>query len=242
MKVAICISGQTRNYTKFYELFKRNVLGVIPNSDIYISTWAEDNINQVKFLFNPKQIEVEYYNPNQLIDYNKFSQFSKQFQNGSNAVPENQVPMYYKMWRCNEMVKDSDIEYDLVIRTRFDHIYATPLDIYQLYEATKSKKTIYTYIDPLPQYPGWLYDGLAMGTPEVMNTYSELYLDLYNQALESNDWVSHVLLRDYITKNSLKPKNLNNVIGVVRSDTHFLLYFAQLFSEETMKQAWENVK
>ena len=240
MKVAICISGQTRNYSKYYELFQRNVLGVVPNSDIYISTWADESTNQVKFLFNPKQIEVEQYNPNQLINYNKFSQFSKQFQNDSNAIPENQVPMYYKVWKCNELVKQSGIEYDLIIRTRFDHIYATPLDLHQLYEATRSRKTIYTYIDPFPQYPGWLYDGLAVGVPEVMNVYSNLYLDLYDQALGTNDWVSHAILRDYMIKYKIKPKNLNSIIGVTRKDKD-ILYFLQLFNQDMCEQAWKTI-
>lgn len=245
MKAAICISGLPHHFEKGFNLLKRNLLDLLPEYDIYISTWDDDKVSwdKLKSTYSPKSISIEKYVPSQLLDYSKIIKALNEFKvEDPEANPTNQIPMYYQIWKCNELVKSSNVKYDLIIRTRFDLVPSTPLDLRQLDNAINNPNLLYTYIDPRPSYPNWTYDGFAIGSPEVMNIYSNMFLNLYDQIIKSNSWVTHILLRDYLQdKPKIEVKNLNNVIGIYRGNNKFIAYFSSMFDKETWELSWKNL-
>ncbi len=129
MKIALCFSGNIRdiNETKNFwiDLIKEY------DMDVYASFWDVENeekgdtLNNFLKIYTPKKYEVENYriykettqdiaslhiqSPKVIMEHLRKS--SKAF---------GQLPMYYKVWRCNILSKQLGIDYDIVIRARTD--------------------------------------------------------------------------------------------------------------------------
>ena len=89
--------------------------------------------------------------------------------------------MYYKINRCGEMVKDSNVDYDLILRLRSDILFSEDL-ILQL----PKENTIYS-----PIKSSWdqsMNDQIIYGNKEVMGIYHNLYNKLPEIWM---GWVSH---------------------------------------------------
>ncbi len=123
LKVALCISGHFREYRKTFQSIKTTIIDIF-HPDIFISTWDEpgywtsnndkgvDNygrsldIEDVKEIFNPTNIEVEDLN----VFKNLFEDISdmivsKQENKLRWGRKQNLVGMYYKIWKCNNLKK-----------------------------------------------------------------------------------------------------------------------------------------
>ena len=113
--------------------------------------------------------------------------------------------MYYKINRCGEMVKDSNVDYNLILRLRSDILFSEDL-ILQL----PKENTIYS-----PIKSSWdqsMNDQIIYGNKEVMS----IYYNLYNKLPEIwMGWVSHAtpeaLLFHHMKKNniSMESQNIN---------------------------------
>jgi len=244
MRTAICISGLDRYYKETYTLFKENILDKLPGEyDIFISTWETENILDIKDLYKPTLIKTDPNIPENLKWYEEWEDFYTKFPNNSDANPGNTLPMLYKVKDCMEMVKEYGqtvtIAYDYVIRTRFDILYNTPLNLYQLLNLNPSEISI--HYSPRPEEPGWLYDGFAFGGWKTMTTYSNLYDNLLNQSKESNTWVIHEILRDYLINNNIQPINPDNMIGMIKQERP-IIFFAQHYPEKIKDIAWKNLE
>jgi hypothetical protein len=138
MKVALCFSGHLRdlNETKTFwvDLIKKYDI------DVYASFWDIENpelgdtINDFLKIYTPKKYEVENYKIFKETTQNIASLhiespniLDKTFQDSSKAF--GQLSMYYKVWRCNMLSKQLDIEYDLVIRARIDTVLDNQFDL-----------------------------------------------------------------------------------------------------------------
>ncbi len=148
-KIAICLSGHTRNFIKNYCSIKKYILNKY-DADIFIHTWEQvghvintvdasgnpkkiidnsqkANIDNIKTLYNPKKIIVE----NQLSsEYNgKVPKRVKQNAYKAKNHVNNNLNYYGQMYTISyannlkiEYEKENNITYDYVIRMRFDYI------------------------------------------------------------------------------------------------------------------------
>jgi len=244
MKTAVCISGLSRSYKETYTLFKENILDQLPGEyDIFISTWETEDILDIKDLYKPTLIKTDPNIPEDLKWYEEWKNFYTRFPNNSDANPGNTVPMLYKVKDCMQMVegysKTVGVEYDFVIRTRFDIIHSTPLNLYQLL-SIQNKNYLGIHNSNVQHEPGWLYDGFAFGNWETMKIYSNLYDNLLEQAQKSNSWVIHEILRDYTITHQIPTLNPDNMIGMLRQG-QWIIFFTSNYPQNVKDIAWNNL-
>jgi hypothetical protein len=170
MKIALCLFGFPRTYKKGYKDLKKYLLDKY-DIDIYCHLWwkqnnyspkapwisdpllimDEDIKNEIQDLYNPKKIIME--NPDDFIHKNT-NEVDKLILDEINSKTDyysieaakycyKAIPsMFYSMTTCVNLALDSKIEYDFIIRTRYDiNIQQDLPDIYTL-----SKE--YIYINP----------------------------------------------------------------------------------------------
>jgi len=182
MKVALCFSGHLRDIeeTKVFwtELIKKY------NIDVYASFWDVENaelgdtINNFLKIYTPKKYEIERYDifektkniasmkiesPQSIAPL--FQQTSKNF---------GQLPMWYKIWKCNNLTKELGIEYDIVIRARIDIVLDENFEIIPNNMLNVPIGNVHSH---WPNSEG-LNDCFGYGTPKIMDYYSFLYLQI----------------------------------------------------------------
>lgn len=210
MKIAICIAGEIRpNFKKNLESFNLNLRCILPNFDIFVSTWEGDLTKDFIDLVKPIKYKLEYFAPEKLVGYEEFVK--------TNSIPacKNIIPMLYKCWDGLNLIDDS---YDIIIRTRPDLLYATPIDLYQIINLFYNQQSIGIHIDKTVGCEGWLFDGFAIGSYNAVKKYSELYLNFIEEAQASGSLISHIVLKDFLLKKNINVIHLNNVIGLIRKE------------------------
>lgn len=167
MKIALCLSGETRNFQKNFLNLKQYIIDPY-NVDIFIHTWSyrgdknapkyyflnydhneynkylnEDNTTHATELlktYKPKQCLIEYPDKNLFIDQLEHSQ-----QNSKNWW-FNGLMMYYSIFKSNELKiryeENRKVKYDIVIRSRMD-LYFEYLSFDNTFEDCIDNNTIY---------------------------------------------------------------------------------------------------
>lgn len=184
MKIALCFSGHMRdlNETKNFwtELIKKYDI------DVYASFWDIENvelgdtIKEFQKVYTPKKLEVESYSSFEKTTQSIASMYLKPPTELEGAFIDaskkfNQLPMYYKIWKCNMLTKTLDIEYDIVIRARIDILLDENFEI-------KSNKALNvpmgTNMVRTFNNSDGINDCFAYGNPKIMDYYSFIYLQL----------------------------------------------------------------
>ena len=86
-----------------------------------------------------------------------------------------------KLYRCNEMLKDSDTEYDIVVRCRFEFSPHLLIPIKHIYSKHGGENVVFLLggwkcVPPMVFMDEFICDGFAFGSPRVMDVFSSLYL------------------------------------------------------------------
>ena len=189
MKIAICYSGMFRNFQKNVDNHIEHLISKY-DCDVYLSFWdvygfgavnikssiedndyiTEQDKEEILSKLKPKNFEFESYNELE----NFFDLEGKKYdESGFAPFCKNVLSMYYKIQKCGEMVKNSGIDYDLILRLRGDVFFNEDL-ILQL----PKENTVYH-----PERASWtkaMNDQLGYGNKEVMY----IYYDLYNKLPE----------------------------------------------------------
>lgn len=230
MRIAICISGQTRSYDKGYEYLRRNLLDH-HDCDIFIHTWNNSvySTNDVVSLYKPVSFVSEDYpfTPDQL---------NSKYTNTPNALKfpaANSVYAYYSLFRSCLLKIDREIKtkrYDWVVKTRFDYALNGNLPFDQLNPAK-----IYIPNCRMVLTRDFGNDQFAFGSSEVMNMYMSTYLNLdlyYENGYQMNgeemlkaNLHYHGLIGthlEYVDMNNPFPPGLYNGTphSLIRDDNH----------------------
>ncbi len=176
MKIAICISGQPRNFKQGYASLKTHFLDKY-DCDIYFHTWRLSKFQSTDFGFgNTKysltnedyQNLIQLYNPKDWTIERPIVFDASGYQCPIWRQPLNStLSMFYSIYKSIQLVEQ---DYDYVIRTRFDVEYSK----FNL-ELPQEGITIPEWnTDPRVKHRGY-YDVFAIGTQACMETYSEVF-------------------------------------------------------------------
>jgi hypothetical protein len=197
MKISVCYSGMFRNFQNNVDNHIEHLISKY-DCDVYLSFWDTHGFGSFRDKHNikhddiiPEHVKVEILNKlhPKNFEFEPFSQLEHFFEFEGKKYRDSEHPpfcknilsMYYKINRCGEMVKDSNVDYDLILRLRSDILFSEDL-ILQL----PKENTIYS-----PIKSSWnqsMNDQIIYGNKEVMG----IYYNLYNKLPEIwMGWVSH---------------------------------------------------
>ena len=139
MKIAICISGQMRTYKKCCDQMLTRFKEF--NPDIFIYTWrqngksargGEENNEDITYdelnrLYKPKGVVIEEYKNSYLYELEGVTYPESIKKKSVETKSVTSIPMFYTMYKCNNLRKKYNKNYDIVIRIRPDLIL--PSDI-----------------------------------------------------------------------------------------------------------------
>lgn len=193
MKIAICISGDMRNYLQTHINQFENIFNQL-DCDIFISSWedAQTDWNQVISTYLPKALRIDRKTPQ--------------------AREEKTIAlgMYYKIFTCFQMVKESDQAYEAVIRMRPDSVFDSVITMPEIQS--------YLWTSGIEKKSKWVEDTFAFGSPHVMETYSSLYLDIHHLAEEIGTYHPETLLAHHLKSQGIPVKECLVSSGTLRDN------------------------
>ena len=220
MRVAICISGQSRDVKNTIDNIK-NCWQNYDQLDFFVHTWinpdrkpfrpdtpsdfSENDIDLIIDRLIPKSILVEYP-----------KKFNKEYVDSTNwgcyhptknpNPSQNIQSMFYSICMANSLKKKYELEnnftYDCVIRCRFDYFFTKKYDLKTFDLNSLNTKSDCTHTEYA------INDHLALSNSKIMDKYCDVFFNLeeyYKIGIEFNP---EVILGYHI---------LNNNIGVIKS-------------------------
>lgn len=220
MKIAVCISGQPREYQKGFLSLKETILDKF-DCDIYFHTWKgkpgekfdcshdgsrglvgeyhdfeEDLIN----LYKPVDFIVEepmVFSPN-------FDFSAENLRCGVN--PSSTCSMFYSIEQANKLINK---DYDLVVRTRFDNKFGGQFNIAEInpQKVNLQRSSHVTVYDDL----------FAVGGPAVMKLYCSTYSNIDKCFSPSKHFVGENLLYQNLSNHNISVNFVNITVGLYRA-------------------------
>ncbi len=213
LKIAVAISGQMRGYESAFSSW-RNVFGP-HKFDYYVSTWKKNGVSgkidhisktQNRFYWGDLSGEMEdviseigneeafvrLVMPNEVVKkkdvisvYGEGCVVDIQDEDDLEFLKSNVQKMYYKMERCNSLIRYEE-DYDLIIRIRPDLVIKfkdhdsgkiTEFDLpYSVFSSFEDRNCIFAGYGYVNAFYGFgIDDKLAIGKSDFMDTYSRVY-------------------------------------------------------------------
>lgn len=216
MKGAICFSGDLRDFSKTKDFWLKFVHH--NNLDVYCSFWKDtlnledyeefiSTFNPVKYEIEPKVsiendleiLRTEFIRPNLGVDGLRNEYYEK-------AESLRILSMWYRIWRCNLLTRESD--YDILVRARTDIYFDEVFDL----ELNDFLNTTHTFVGIWNWENNWGPDDtFAYGNRKVMDYYSSLFLKFYSyfqdgELLE----IAENMLRVHLSKKDLTIRQITN--------------------------------
>ena len=237
MKIALAISGQPRNHRKGFLEIKKHFLNKY-DIDVYLHSWKGSNFNRYRYGGVRKSYEINSDTYDDLLNWYqpKDYLFEKPIDFDSTGIEDNQrinsqMGCFMSAYRAWNLIEQSGIKYDLVIKTRYDLFFTHYLD------ANDPVITDVTKLDPNkvmflrrdgsrdPENKISVNDGFAIGGYNVMKVYYNLFpnmiqyqfvdpnYDSLYKPLESkfyNETIVHYHLKNnnipFYTQTNLEPR------------------------------------
>jgi hypothetical protein len=236
MKIAVCLSGQYRTFDKTYETWQRYLLSQY-DCDIYLHTWdiignrvgkGDTHVTEdtSRLLYTEEQLEKKYHLQKVCIEsytspLEEFIQKSARVKQIRDSIPANAYKinysqrrilhlysMWYKALRCFEMMEQQQIQYDIIIKCRPD---IQLVDYLSLADMDVDKINWFWYNNNHTDYME-PHDYFALGTPNVMRPYHQLY----NHIQDMEDILE-------IEKEHMSPSRMHGIERMLNA--HTLLYY-----------------
>ena len=182
MRVAICISGQLREFDETFPSLRRFILERF-QCDVFVSTWNDIGLaavptgdpqgilDRARELYKPVKMDVESWSTVRK-GWGDLSFFEQRKRPDSNV--EGVLAMWYKIARANQLKIEAERSggfiYDVVIRSRSDVHY---------FESPEVDRTSRNYLHLGDHYGyGGLPDQFAFGRSSLMDLYADLFRHL----------------------------------------------------------------
>lgn len=183
MRVALCLSGQMRTYDQCYDNLKTFILDKL-NPDVFVHTWARHgksskvsenhtdtfvDIQHINNLYHPLRLTVDKFPENGSDKYKNVT-VPDELKKEEPLHYQGSIPMFYKIWSCNQMTKEVDRKYDCVIKLRPDLNINEPIPDYVL----NNLDTLW-FPDKDVDLQCMVSDRFAIGSVEIMDYYCSVW-------------------------------------------------------------------
>jgi hypothetical protein len=197
MKIALCFSGQPRGLSVAYEYYKRSLLSVY-DVDVFCHSWSSDLDQQILDLYNPKDYIFEPVKFDENDD--------KKYVNTPNPdkwPPRFTLSAFYSINESKKMFQSAGINYDWVIKTRYDYALNVKIPFDQL-----DKKKLYIPNCRMVPERNFGNDQFAFSSELVMSKYMSTYenLDIYYS--RGTQMIGEEMLKANLIHNDLVGENL----------------------------------
>ncbi len=213
MKIALCLSGQSRFVEEGYKSFFKNLIG-FENFDIFVHSWDDNEYQKVLDLYNitdsiiePQRYDIIFDEDKNNLDYTQQDAGSGEFVHYS---------MFYSMWKSSQLKqmyeKNHNFKYDCVIKSRFDVALLDELDV-------MNQNLNYINSPDVCGNPNVISDWFNFSNSDNM----DVYLDVYNNMPEykSNGVVmtaGEELFTHHYKKNGLEIKKIICNLCIIRNN------------------------
>jgi hypothetical protein len=221
MKIALTISGQPRRYRHGFKELKRWFLDRY-DIDVYMHAWVDKHFYKYDF-FNEGKLQrvynvdqntyknlLDWYQPKKHL-FEKAIKFDATDLKGQNNQRLNsQMGMWLSLKRSWDLLENSGIKYDLVIKTRYDLLWTHRVaeNCIFLEDITKVNPEAVNFFE----YPDrWgmadqLNDTFAVGGYDVMKTYHNVFPEMLRTIFVNPEYyqyyydmfVNETLLRQHL--------------------------------------------
>lgn len=237
MKIAICISGQARNFKQSYESLKTHLLDKY-NCDIYFHTWKLTNFESTNFGFgntkyslidNDYEDLIQLYKPKNYIIEKPIIFDASNYKCPIWRQPlNNTLSMFYSIYKSIQLVEET---YDYIIRARFDIDYSKfNLELPQEGIILPEWNT-----DVRVKDRGY-YDVFAIGKQQDMDVYSKVFSNIISYTTNDDQFLNFLsggwpgqdsplrneyLLKWHLIRNNIKTKTIPTLeeksdVGLIR--------------------------
>jgi len=213
MKTAICFSGLPRFIKEGHKMFSKNLIG-FEEMDIFFHTWSNPSKGNSEQLSRKDSIE-EIHNLYNVVDYIEESQLHDIAPSGISHEEFIHWSMFYSIWSANNLKKQYEtkngMEYDCVIRTRFDCALLDPLNVM---EHINDFNFVCT---PWIHKHGVIMDWLNFSSSKIMDTHSEVWKNMgsyKNQGVQMNS--GEELLTNHLKTNNIGFKSIDVDVKLIR--------------------------
>lgn len=187
MKVALVLSGDLRNFSECYPSLESNILRY-NDCDVFLHMYESENNEKAIITFNPKKVIID----------SKVDNLSDIVQSCfQNRPPETDPVAVFAMWKnikkAFELVDES---YDLILKTRFDIKYCSPL---KLHEFDRDA----VWIPEGGDWRGGLFDMMSFSSYENMRHYCSLHDRINEYSTNGVPCHSEIMLRYHMMKSNL---------------------------------------
>lgn len=151
MRLAICLFGHLRTYQKTYKSFLRNIIEANQKDgwevDVFLHTWDRLSSTPSGWQLNFKD-NSEWFDTRALSDddIKRIKEFYAPVRMCVETLPEDTkgLPLTIKRVNeiCEEYEKEHSIQYDYILYTRCDILFAKPLHIYRYIEYYKNFRSL----------------------------------------------------------------------------------------------------
>jgi len=186
MNVAVCVSGLTRSVSYAWPLIERYLVRPFKSS-IFIHTWDIDHGGE-RFKCHMKEITPapSFTDGRSKKDFIEQEIGPKKYIIEEYAVFAVHNPlvvsaMYYSIYKSNELrkayEKETDIKYDLIIRSRMDAFYETFMNESEINDVLVNNDVIYGNAPGADPDPRWISDAFAFSGDKAMQIYANTWCD-----------------------------------------------------------------
>ena len=257
MKIALCLHGLVGTTDKYgsgtkpipakigFQHFKKHVMDINDEVDVFIHTWSQDQQAHLKELYNPVSIVAE--GQPQYIKNQELKEIAKQSMKDPTWTPPvrhnlNRKQAIYCRWKSTQnvlnLVKESGKQYDYVLLTRFDIAFLVDF-VFKDYNPDKF----------YAQGPaGGHFRGLELvndlwffANQENMMKFSTLFDNLEKEKYLPHIDSNHELARRHLIETGLNEKveyifkrNWTGSPGKVLTDTPLVRWFYDAFLDESI--------
>lgn len=225
MRVALCLSGQTRSFREGYKYLEKNLLSK-HDVDIFWHTWTTDDRDELEALYKP--VSVSYCNT---FSQDQFAKYNRT--DDSRFPPSNTIHMMYSIFMSNLLKRQHELSngfrYDFAVRSRFDYALNIELPF-----DTAEKGKLYVPDDlirgSIPPDGLNANDQFAFGDSNVMDLYSLMFWNMdrafdYGTNMNGEHMLSFNIQVNGLSRENIAYINMNNPFegGKYNSGSHSLI-------------------
>ena len=165
-RIAICISGQVRDFEQTYPLLKKNMIDVLKPDIFCYMDGNESDETKDRFVSLYKPVRIVWC--------------TKQFEH--TMITPNSDKMFYRIYKCNDLKKQYEQQrgnkYDAVMRLRPDMVFHYTFPYHIIETVVNTHNTVYIpqwYLFNIVNPAHALYDIMAIGDSTSMDVYSDTH-------------------------------------------------------------------